>query len=102
MPVRRFLERLLNLVGARRSGGDLDREIDADLAFLQDAYEARGLAPEAARRAARLDFGNVGVVKEQHRDARSFRWIADAWQDAAHGVRLLRRSPVFATTAADR
>src|SRR5262245_35940576 len=52
------------------------------------------------RGAARLAFGNVSQVKDQHRDARSSRWIEDAWQDAGHGLRLLRRSPIFAATAA--
>jgi predicted permease len=98
--MRRFLERLLNLLRVRRPDHDLAREIDAHLALLQDTYEARGLAPDAARRAARLAIGNVDHVKEQHRDARSFRWIEDVWQDAAHGLRLLRRSPVFTATAA--
>ena len=98
--MRRFIERLLNLLRVRRPDHDLAREIDAHLALLQDTYEARGLSPEAARRAARLALGNVDRVKEQHRDARSFRWIEDAWQDAAHGLRLLRRSPVFTATAA--
>ena len=98
--MRRFLERLLNLLRVRRPDHDLAREIDAHLALLQDTYEARGLSPDAARRAARLALGNVDQVKEQHRDARSFRWIEDAWQDAAHGLRLLRRSPVFTATAA--
>ena len=97
--MRRFLERLLNLLRVRRPDHDLAREIDAHLALLQDTYEARGLSPDAARRAARLALGNVDHVKEQHRDARSFRWIEDAWQDAAHGLRLLRRSPVFTATA---
>jgi predicted permease len=97
--MRRFLERLLNLLGVRRPGRDLAREIDAHLALLQSTYEARGLSSDAARRAARLAFGNVDQVKEQHRDARSFRWIEDAWQDAAHGLRLLRRTPLFTTTA---
>ena len=98
--MRRFLERVLNLLRVRRPDHDLAREIDAHLALLQDTYEARGLSPDAARRAARLALGNVDHVKEQHRDARSFRWIEDAWQDAAHGLRLLRRSPVFTATAA--
>ncbi|AMY12018.1 Macrolide export ATP-binding/permease protein MacB [Luteitalea pratensis] len=30
---------------------------------------------------------------------RAFRWIEDARRDAAHGLRVLRRSPVFAATA---
>ena len=98
--MRRFFERLLNLLRVRRPDRDLAREIDAHLALLQDTYEARGLSPDAARRAARLALGNADHVKELHRDARSFRWIEDAWQDAAHGFRLLRRSPVFTATAA--
>ena len=57
--MRRFLERLLNLLRVRRPDHDLAREIDAHLALLQDTYEARGLSPDAARRAARLALGNV-------------------------------------------
>ena len=98
--MRRVLERLMNLFRLRRADRDLGREIDAHLAMLQETYEAQGLSPEAARRAARLAFGHVGHVKEKHLDARSFRVIEDAWQDAGHGLRLLRRSPVFTATAA--
>ena len=98
--MRRFFERLLNLLRIRQPDRDLAREIDAHLALLQDTYEARGLSPDAARRAARLALGNVDGIKAQHRDARSFRWIEDAWQDAVHGLRLLLRSPIFTATAA--
>jgi predicted permease len=98
--MRRFRERLLNLLRVRRLDDDLAREIEAHLRLLQDDYEARGRSPEAARRAARLALGNVEHVKEQHRAARSFAWIEDARRDAAHGLRLLRRSPVFTATAA--
>src|SRR5262245_43148443 len=97
--MRRFLERVLNLLGVRRLDDDLAREIDAHLALLQENYEARGLPHEAARRAARVALGSVDGLKEQHRDARSFRWIEDARRDAVHGLRLLRRSPGFAVTA---
>src|SRR4051794_29097419 len=98
--MRRFLERLLNLLRVRRPDRDLAREIDAHLALLQDAYEVRGLPPDAARRPARLAMGTVDADKAQHRDARSFCWIEDAWQDAGHGLRLLKRSPIFTATAA--
>jgi predicted permease len=97
--MRRFVERLLNLFRVRRPDDDLAREIEAHLALLQETYENRGLTPDAARRAARLALGNIEVVKAQHRDARSFRWIEDAGQDAALGLRLMRRSPVFTATA---
>ena len=98
--MKRFLERVLVLLRLRRPGADLNREINAHLTLLQDTYEARGLPPADARRAARLAFGNIDHVSEQHRDARSFRWLEDAWRDVVHGLRLLRRSPVFAATAA--
>src|SRR3954465_8146 len=98
--MRRFVERLLNLLRVRRPDHDLAREIDAHLRLVQDSYEARGLSPDAARRAARLAFGNVAHAQDQHRDARSFRWMEDAWQDAGHGPRVLRRSPWFTATAA--
>ena len=97
--MRRFLERLLNLVHMRRPDRDLARELDVHLSLLQESYEARGLSPDAARRAARLALGDVTQIKERHRDARSFLWVEDLWRDAAHGVRLLRRSPVFTITA---
>src|SRR4030095_4674294 len=98
--MRRFVARLLPLLRARRPDRDLAREIDAHLALLQETYEARGMSADAAQRAARLAFGNVTLVQERHRDARSFRWIEDARQDAALGLRLLGRSPVFSVTAA--
>ena len=98
--MRRFFDCILHLLRIRRPDAGLAREIESHLVLLQDSYEARGLSPEAARRAARLALGGIAQVKEQHRDARSFRWIEDAVQDAAHGARLLRRSPVFTATAA--
>ena len=98
--MRRFLERLLNVLRVRRRKDDLAREINAHLALMQEAYEARGMAPDAARRAARLALGGVEQTKELHREARSFVWIEDVRQDVAHGLRLLRRSPLFTVTAA--
>jgi predicted permease len=84
----------------RRPEHDLAREIDTHLALMQEAYESRGMTPDAARRAARLALGGVEQTKERHREARSFIWIEDARQDVAHGLRLLRRSPLFTFTAA--
>ena len=43
--MRRFFERLLHLLRIRRPESDLAREIDAHVALMQEAYEARGLDP---------------------------------------------------------
>jgi predicted permease len=99
-PIRRFLLRLINVVRPQRQEPDLSREMATHLALLQEEFEARGMTPEEARVAARRAFGGVEQVKELHRDARSFRWLDDARRDVRHAGRLLRRDPVFTTTAA--
>jgi hypothetical protein len=38
-------------------------------------------------------------LQNPHQRARFTHWIADAWHDAGHGLRLLRRSPIFTATA---
>ena len=98
--MRRFVERFLHLLRVRRPERELAREIEAHLALLQEAYEARGMNPQAARRAAVLGLGGVEQTKELHRQARSFRWLEDARQDLFQGLRLLRRNPLFTLTAA--
>jgi predicted permease len=98
--VRRFVERLLILFRLRRPDGEMTREIDAHLALMQEAYEARGMTPQEARRAAVLGIGGVEQTKELHRQARSFLWLEHARQDVVHGLRLLRRQPLFTVTAA--
>ena len=98
--MRRFVGRLLSFLRLTRWEDDLSREIDAHLALLQEEYEARGMSRDAARRAARVSLGGVEQAKVLHRDARSFVWLEDVRQDLAHGVRLLRRSPLFTLTAA--
>ena len=54
--MRRFFERLLNLLRVRQPDRDLAREIDAHLALLQDTL--RGSRPVAGRRAARRTAGS--------------------------------------------
>ena len=98
--MRRFLQRALTLLRMRNSDDELAREIDAHLALIRDDFETRGMTPEQARRAALLALGGVDQTKELHRQARSFLWMEDAVQDVRHGARLLRRSPLFAVTAA--
>ena len=68
--MRRFFERLLHLFRLRRPERELARELDAHLALLQEAFEARGLTPPAARRAALVSLGGIEQTKERHRQAR--------------------------------
>ena len=97
--MRRFINRLLNLFRPRRADSDLSREMDAHLALLEDEHVRRGLTRAEARLAARRAMGSVALVKDQHRDARSFGWLEDAVSDVKHSVRSLRRGPGFTVVA---
>ena len=71
-----------------------DHELDDELAFHLQAraheWERRGLSPPAARRRARIEFGNVERVKEETRDVRLGRWLELLRQDLRYGFRVLR------------
>jgi predicted permease len=60
---------------------------------------ARGMPPNEARYAALRKFGNVARVQEETRDVCGFVWLEQMLQDVRYGLRLLRRSPLFALVA---
>src|SRR5436309_11923500 len=97
--MRRFLLRLINAVLPHRADPDLSRELASHLALLEDEYRRRGLAPDEARRTARIALGGVEQTKELHRGARSVIWIDDLRRDVAYAARTLRRSPGFTAAA---
>ena len=92
-------ERLRALVFRRRE----ERELDEELRFHVDREAAErvrnGVAPEIARREARLAFGGVEQNKEAVRDARGTRGLEDLAADLRYALRGLRRNPGFTATA---
>jgi predicted permease len=78
---------------------DLEREIRADLELEAAELEEQGLAPDAARAAARRAFGNVALTKEEVRAMWSWTTVEIVMQDFRHAIRNLRKSPGFTLTA---
>lgn len=78
---------------------DLNDEAQDYLERLTSDLEHGGLAPEQARRAARLQMGSALVVRERVRDTGWESLVAVAWNDCLIAMRRLRRSPAFALTA---
>ncbi|MEJ2010307.1 MAG: ABC transporter permease [Acidobacteriota bacterium] len=80
-----------------------EKEMDDELRFhLEKQIEqniAGGMSPEEARYAALRQFGNVGAVKEECRDAWGVRFINELAQDVRYGLRQLRRNPGFTAVA---
>src|SRR4029453_12969813 len=58
-----------------------------------------GLDPAEARRLTNLELGRADAIVTQVRQARAGAGVESVWHDAAFGLRLLRRQPLFAATA---
>ena len=96
---RRLIGGLLAMFRGRRLDAELEEELHGFLeASVQDKI-ARGMSPEAAARAARLEIGSPAAVKDRVRDVGWESWVVSAWQDAGYALRMFRRSPGFALAA---
>jgi predicted permease len=95
MTLRRAWRRLAALTRQRRLESELENEIQAHLELVERDAMAQGLGPEEARRAARLKFGGIEPMKEEHRDSRSFLWMETLWRDFRYGLAAVRRAPGF-------
>lgn len=86
---------------------DVDEELAFHLAMRSRDFEARGMSPEEARRAAAQRFGDVARIGNQLRDHdrrlqqvhQRKELMGDLAQDLTYGLRALRRSPGFSVVA---
>jgi putative ABC transport system permease protein len=77
----------------------MDEELRFHLEMETDRLVARGMAPEAARLAARRNFGGVEQVKEICRDRRGLPAVEALARDLALAVRTLLRHPGYTAAA---
>jgi predicted permease len=91
----RFTSLFRNLSQPQKNEQELDQEVSSYLDLLTEEKIRGGMAPEEARRAARLELGGVEQVKEQVRDVRAGIWLETVLQDVRYGVRVLRNNPGF-------
>src|ERR1700741_2448738 len=81
----------------------VETELDEELRFHLEKQVAKfiqsGMAPDEAKRRARLEFGGMEQVKEEHRDARGVSFIETLLQDIRYGLRILSRTPVVTAVA---
>ncbi|HUP43738.1 MAG TPA: ABC transporter permease [Thermoanaerobaculia bacterium] len=71
---------------------ELDEELAAHLEMAIDDKIRQGLSPEEARRRARVELGNLELLREEGRAAWGLPWIGSSWLDVRLGFRMLRKS----------
>ena len=79
---------------------ELAEELEMHLALETERHLRAGLAPDEARRRARLAFGGVERVKDESRDARGIGAVELVRRDLGHALRLARRQPGVAAVVA--
>ena len=86
--LREWTQRFLGVLRPGRGDADLEAELRSHAE----------MAAEAGR-AARATAGSVSHAMEAMREQRGWPWLEDLGRDLRHGIRSLRRTPVFTAVA---
>src|SRR6266478_3923056 len=94
-----LLLRLRSLFHRKKVEAELDDELRFHFENQVSKLVQSGLTPAEAQRRARLEFGGMEQLKEEHRDARGVNFIETLLQDIRYGLRILGRTPAITSVA---
>jgi len=100
--ITRLRAAIAHVLGFRRQA-EMEERLSDEAQFHIDMATERniqtGMSPDAARRAALLDFGGRDRWREAARDEYRSRYLAELAQDVRYALRSLRHSPAFTVAA---
>src|ERR1700722_17585430 len=95
-----LLFRFRALFRRRSVEAELDEELRFHFENEVEKHKSRGVAPEEARRRARLSFGGHDQIMEDCREARGTTFLESCLHDLRYGLRFLGKNPGFSLIAA--
>src|SRR4051812_17127060 len=97
--VREWIHRLRGTLLQSRRDADMEEELRLHVDMATEKARRRGLESAEAARAARIEVGGASQAMNGLRDQRGLPWLDDLARDVSHGLRTLRRAPVFTAVA---
>jgi hypothetical protein len=98
-----WIARLRSLVAGIFGRRNLEDRMSDEFRFhveqFVDDEVRKGTSRDEAERRARVEFGGVGPLKDECREARGLGWIDEIRQDLGYGLRSFRRNKGFSLTS---
>lgn len=93
---RTLLAKALCRFRSRQADTDFEIEMEEHLELLTERYIRQGMTSEQAWHAARQQFGNTTLLREDRREVQTVASIDAVGRDLRYAGRMLRRNPAFA------